>query len=363
MSLAPPMGPSQATRHLLLPFAASMAPAWLQVMKALPADHLRHAQKLLRGMQPRLMDLADAHSLSPPHERALARAHELSDAGLRDGLIPWAAWQRAQSSPEQAPQADRGAWAWVTPCHWAMGREQATLTDPQALGLSEAESRALLLSMQAYFAADGITLHYAQPHRWLAEGELFRDQPTASLDRALGRSVDPWLPAAQASAAPTTHDRGSAPPQAHAVKSVGASQLRRLQNEMQMLLYTHVVNEVREQKKQQPVNSIWFSGTGQLTALRSKGAAAEAQPNLSAPRTLAQAALSEDWQTYAAAWAALDASEIQALLARQQAGETVQLTLCGERAAQTFETARTGFFARVSGLFAAQPLLDVLEQL
>jgi hypothetical protein len=51
--------------------------------------------------------------------------------------------------------------------------------------------------MQPYFVDDGITIHYVPalgPSRWLAEGEVFRSLPTASLDRVLGRNVDPWLP-------------------------------------------------------------------------------------------------------------------------------------------------------------------------
>ena len=37
--------------------------------------------------------------------------------------------------------------------------------------------------MQPYFETEGITLHFAAPDCWLAEGELFRHLPTASLDR------------------------------------------------------------------------------------------------------------------------------------------------------------------------------------
>jgi hypothetical protein len=51
------------------------------------------------------------------------------------------------------------------------------------------------------------------------------------------------------------------------------------------------------------------------------------------PRSLAQAVFADDWEAYAQAWAALDAGEIAQLLARQQAGEAVRLTLCGERGA------------------------------
>lgn len=325
--------------QLLLPFAACSAEAWLPAMKALPADSTRNLGQLLKGMKSVHTDEADAHTLSPPHERALALALGLADSGTADGLIPWAARDAALHLPTSTGKA----WAWITPCHWAMGREHATLTDPAALGLQEGESRALLAAMQPYFVDDGITIHYVPalgPARWLAEGELFRSLPTASLDRVLGRNVDPWLPKQDKNDANST-----------------ARKMKLLQNEMQMLLYTHALNDERAARRQLPVNSFWLSGTGALATSYTAGVA----PGV--PRSLAQAVFADDWAAYAQAWAALDANEIVALLARQRAGDAVRLTLCGERGAVTFETSRQGFFAKIAGSLSPTPLLTVLERL
>jgi len=331
--------------QLLLPFAACGAEAWLPAMKALPADSTRSLGQLLKGMKSAHTDEADAHTLSPPHERALARALGMADSGTPDGLIPWAARDAALHLPASTASAGK-AWAWITPCHWAMGREHATLTDPAALSLQEGESRALLAAMQPYFDGDGITLHYVPalgPARWLAEGELFRSLPTASLDRVLGRNVDPWLPKQD-----KNDPKGT------------ARRMKLLQNEMQMLLYTHALNDERAARRQLPVNSFWPSGTGALAAGYTAGEA----PSMPAmPRSLAQAVFADDWAAYAQAWAALDANEIAALLARQRAGEAVRLTLCGERGATTFETAHQGLFAKIAASLAPTPLLTVLERL
>ncbi len=316
--------------HLVIPFAACTGEAWLQAMKALPAGSLKNLGKLLQGMKLVETSTGEALSLSTPHERVLARVQGLGTSELADGLIPWAALEAAGTHG-----ANSKAWAFITPCHWAMGREHATLTDPAALGLTADESRILLAAMQAYFETEGITLHYAAPERWLAEGELFRQLPTASLDRVLGRNVDTWLPGAKT-----------------------APSLRRLQNEMQMLLYTHALNDERGMKRQLPVNSFWISGTGALD----KPATASLH-NIMVPRSLAQAAFTDDWNAYVQAWGRLDAGEIGKLLARQNAGETVRLSLCGERNAQTFETAVHSLFSRISSLLAPQPPLAVLEQL
>jgi hypothetical protein len=218
-----------------------------------------------------------------------------------------------------------------------MGHMHATLSDPAALALTEAESRALLAIVQPYFETDGITLHYVSalgPGRWLAEGELLRQLPTAALDRVLARNVDAWLPDA---------------PQARP--------LRRLQNEVQMLLYTHPFNDAREIKRQLPVNSFWISGTGDLPASPALADAAQ----ISAPRSLAQAVFKEDWAAYAQAWHALDADELAKLLARQRAGETVRLTLCGERSAQTFESRRASLWSRVLAIFSPVRVVEVLR--
>ena len=322
--------------HLLLPFAACADASWLATLKALPAAQTHHFAKLLQGMQLLHMDSGNALSMSPPHERALARLHGLGGNKLLDGLIPWAAWEHQQGTQREPGEETRPRhWAYVTPCYWLMGHEQATLTDPNDLALSEADSRALMAAMQVYFDSDGIRLHYVAPQRWLAEGEVFKDLPTASLDRVLGRSVNPWLPA------------GSS-----------GKTLRRLQNEMQMLLYTHPINDARSSQRQLPVNSIWFSGTGDLPEQHT------AKPQqLSAPRTLADAALRDDWPAYAVAWGSLDAIEAKDWLARQSAGEVVRLTLCGERTALTFESAPRSLLRRCKQLLKPKPLLGLLETL
>lgn len=317
--------PADQASHVVLPFAACESELWRPTLQTLPAQATAHVRALLRDMRVVARDPGELRSLSPPHERLLA-----SHLGLpvRDGLLPWAAWQRARQDSAPTP----GAWGLVTLCHWAMGREHATLSDPDALDLSEDESQALLTAMRPFFESDGIHLHTLSPTRWLAAGPAL-DVPTASLDRVLGRNVDPWLPSAQ-----------------------NARLLRRLQNEMQMLLYTHPVNEVRQQRRQLTVNSLWFSGTGTLPAAPRPCA-------LHMPRDLAQAALAEDWPGYARAWAQIDATALQALRKKQEAGQTVRLSLCGERGSLTLETAPRGLLGRLQQLTRRPAWPALLEDL
>jgi hypothetical protein len=319
------------TEHLVIPFAACAGHAWASAMKTLPADSFQHLGKLLQGMKHVQTHTGDAHSLSPPHERVLAAALGLPDAP--DGLIPWAALAAGKAGMPPGK-----AWAFITPCHWAMGREHATLTDPADLAITAEEAHTLRSAMQPYFETEGITLHPGTPGRWLAEGEVFRTLPTASLDRVLGRNVDAWLP-----------------------DKTTAGSLRRLQNEMQMLLYTHPLNDTRSANRQRTVNSFWISGSGALSERDTAAVATQQAPT--SPRTLAQAVFADDWAAYAAAWAALDAGDIAQLLARQKAGGAVRLTLCGDSHAQTFESVKTSLFSQIKSLFSPMSTFSLLEQL
>ncbi len=352
------MSASSATPfpQLVVPFAACTGDNWLAAMKSLPAGSLKNLGKLLQGMKLVDTSAGEALSLSTPHERVLAKALNLNDK--IDGLIPWAALQAFDNGMGAGK-----AWAFITPCHWSMGREHATMTDPAALGMTPEQSQTLLAAMQPYFETEGITLHYTAPDRWLAEGEIFRHLATASLDRVLGRNVDPWLPGAK-----TGDGRRAGPPQAspapsggsvvREATSVGAMTLRRLQNEMQMLLYTHPLNDDRGEQRLRPINSFWISGTSALSE-----SVPTPQAPVLVPRTLAQAAFTDDWTAYAQAWTQLDEGEIANLLTQQNQGQTVRLSLCGESNAQTFETAQQGFFSRISNLLSPASPLAVLEQL
>ena len=311
--------------HLLIPFASSMDEGCAQARRSLALPGL---ERLLARLAPAGIDRGDENTLSMPHERVLAREYGLPAS---DGLIPWAAWQ-----VEQAGRGERGAaWAWITPCHWRVGTAHVAMDAPGELRLDARDSQGLLDAMRPFFEQDGILLEYDQPTRWLARGEVFRELATASLDRVVGRVIDDWMPRA---------------PQARTV--------RRLQQEMQMLLYTHDINEQRVSGGLLPVNSFWVSGAGALPA-----SGASAPPaGLQVVQTLREAALAGDWRGWAAAWQHLDATDCARLCRAIDAGQNVTLTLCGERNAQTWSPRPGGWWRRLrlSGRPKAVTLLDSL---
>lgn len=309
---------------MLVPFARCAAP---DSGEALAGLRLPNLQRLLGRLKVEAEDPGDGRSLSPPHERVLARIHGLEP---RDGLIPLAALQA-----QQAGEPAGGAWAWITPAHWRVGRDHIAMANPEELQLAADESQALLESMRPYFAEDGITLAYDAPLRWLARGDVFRNLPTASLDRVAGRTIDPWMPAGEA-----------------------GRTLRRLQQEMQMLLYTLPLNDARQRRGLLPVNSFWVSGTGVLPAGHDPAAA-----DLQITPGLRDAALLGDWNGWAAAWQELDARDCARLLKDLEGGRNVRITLCGEAGARTWSSVAAGGWRRIAGWLRTPRVPALLEGL
>ncbi len=311
--------------HLLIPYAASHAEGCRAALATLQLPKL---QKLLTQLSAQAPDRADELSWSPPHERALARSLGLP---VTDGQIPWAALE-AQKCPSLTTL--NGAWAFVTLCNWQATAHEVTLRQLPMHELSATESDTLLAAMQPFFAQDGITLYPFETGRWLAHGPVFNGLPSASPDRVLGRNLSPWMPTA-----------------------AQAGDLIRLVSEMQMLLYTHPVNDARDARGALAVNAIWFSGTGALA-----NPIHQPRPPTVLP-TLRAAALQDDWAGWASAWQALDALEIKALLDTHSRGQPVQITLCGERHAQSWHSQPQGLRQKIRQLFSSPPIHSQLEQL
>jgi hypothetical protein len=328
--------------HLIIPFSSiSSAVSSEAAAKQLQDLKLPNLRQLLAMLTLVDSDIGSEDSFSPPHERAMARAQGLP---VLDGYIPWAAHEAAKLGLEDANFA---VWGWVSLCNYFVGTGSMTLEDPALLHVTALESRQLFDDMRPYFAEDGITLHYIDPTHWLASGEPLRDIRTASPDRVVGRDLDAWQP-----------------------QGLRSGKLRRLQNEMQMLLYTHTVNEARNRVRSTAINSIWLHGTGELTALKPQ-VSTNIQPPINIPRNLADAALREDWAAWVEAWEVLDATVCADLLKCTQAGEPVTLTLCGERSALRYELLpksalerlKGGFRGVFKGILGLQPAYSLPKEL
>ncbi|MDI9331852.1 MAG: hypothetical protein QM527_11205 [Alphaproteobacteria bacterium] len=194
-------------RPVRLDFAAEASPPPKWLKKARAQGHWRHPE----------------HAMGTAFEAALCAL-----AGLiyHDGLFPWAAW-----GARQAGLSGQG-WAEIHLCHWHVSNGQVILMPAQCP--SKTESDQLWSELADFVAGDGLTLIPQGPDRAWVHGLGLREVATASYDKVMGRPVANFLP--------------------------DSSVLRRLQSELQMWFYNHPLL----QSMKQPVNSVWFSGTGSL---------------------------------------------------------------------------------------------------
>ncbi|GMV46989.1 MAG: hypothetical protein AMXMBFR66_23870 [Pseudomonadota bacterium] len=307
--------------RLLIPFAAppatARAPAdWTQARGAAGPALPRLAALLAQRVEA-ARDPGDACSLTPPHERALARALGWTGG---DGRLPFA----ARAARADGLDSGEVAVALATPVHLELEMQQVRLADPARLELSEQDSRALFEAARALVTSAGFGFAFGAASRWYLLHESLAELATASLDRAIGRSVTTWQR-----------------------PEPEAGRIRRLQSEVQMLLHVHPVNAAREARGLAPVNSVWLSGCG--VAQHERGPAPAIDWRLRAP------ALAGDAVAWGQAWQALDAGPIAALAAAAARGEAVELILCGERSGVTLRVRRRPAWQRLALRLAAPP--------
>jgi hypothetical protein len=304
--------------HLIVPYAGALADGAQQTLAKLELPAL--AAFIARCDAPQRDD-GDEASLSPPHERAHARALGWRAA---DGRFPWAA-QAAQAAGIAPGDL---AWGLLQPVHWRVGSDEVGLVDPAALNLGDDESRALFEIARPLVESEGFVLRWLDATRWLVAHESLRALATASIDRAIGRDVRHWLPRA-------------------------ARTWSRLHSELQMSWYAAPVNEARAARGEWPVNALWLSGCGTYQPARS-GEQRVIDERLRA------GALGGDWAGWAAAWRSLDAQRIAPLLGHPR---PATLTLCGERSAATFVRAASGWWPRLRAGWRRASPAALLESL
>jgi len=317
--------------HLVIPYASARSDAAVQALGTLSLPNL---ERLLARWAPvddaTTADLPnsdeyDEYALSLPHERLLAR---LRGWPARDGLLPFAA--EAARRDGFTPETGSG-WGLLTPAHWHVGHDQVNLVDPALLELDEPEARTLHATLAPLFEDLGWKWHWAGPTRWYVSHPSLAELPTASIDRVIGRNVDLWL---------NDHP--------------GVMLVRRLQSEVQMLLYVHPLNDAREARGALSVNSFWLSGTGPTqSAHLALPADVVVEARLRAP------ILGDDWSAWAEAWHALDAGPLRELA---ETPGTKRLSLAGERGARTWQPAERPWWQRMLGARApnAQSVLEAL---
>lgn len=294
--------------HLLIPHASALDDAARHAFSGLALPNLT---ALLARLSPTDTWGSDEFSPHPPHHVALA--------ALRGQAEPSAAAWAVDAGPELA-------WALMSPVHLAVGTEGVDVLPPAALALSESDAaRFVALLRELWPEAEGWQWRVLDATRWaIGHATALDGLHAASIERAAGQHIEPWLPDSRV--------------------------LRRWQNEAQMLLHGHPLNEEREARGAHAVNSVWLGDIG-----RGNGQPAD----VTVDTRLTEPLMMGDLAAWAEAWQRLDAGPLAALANDPQA----QLTLCGERLARRFAPQPLSFFDKLKRRFQAPDVAAVMEAL
>ena len=129
-------------------------------------------------------------------------------------------------------------WLVADPVTLVAGRDDVLLAG-RVDDLAGDETTALLATLNDHFADDGIAFVAPAPSAWFVRTATTPALVTPALDAAAGRPLRELLP-----------------------QGTDAPRWRRWQNEIQMLLHAHAVNEARAAGGRAPVTSVWFWGGG-----------------------------------------------------------------------------------------------------
>ena len=134
-----------------------------------------------------------------------------------------------------------GCWLRADPVNLNLQRDQLLLA---AVRAGSEEAAALCVSLNAHFAGQGMEFFAPHPQRWYVRLDRLPLMRTTPLSQVIGGDVRKVLPTGK-----------------------DAAHWHQVFNEIQMLLHSHPLNEVREARGEPPINSAWFWGGGCDTLL------------------------------------------------------------------------------------------------
>ena len=301
--------PKIMPQHLFVPNAT-----WSDA----PAIDLPHLKMLWQAWS----QVATQHAptdWASPIERLYAEALGI-DTPDREAPLPFAALA------DPAGKKDEPC-AWVRPIQVMSGMNEIMVEALPPKSLSAAEADALVSAMAPLCKEDGMTLLAIEPERWLLKGERLRGITTPSLARARNQHLAPYVPFVSAQIA------GQVPAAADNLRW-----LLRLQNEVQMLYYTHPLNDERAAKRLPSVSGIWIEGAGHLSEPPRRSVEAIWLPNLSDT-----AGAHVDWVQ---AWQDMDRNQLRPIYAGGSPDD--RITFGNSDSAVTWKRCATGLAAKIN---------------
>jgi hypothetical protein len=142
----------------------------------------------------------------------------------------------AQAYSQAGGSAQHAFWLFAHPVHLVLARDHFVLSEPAPVLASRADTESIILSLNQHFLPQKLHF-YAIENDWFLGLDADPKITTTALKHALNKDITPYLPQGE-----------------------GALVWAKLQNEIQMLLFNHPINEAREARGELPINSVWFDG-------------------------------------------------------------------------------------------------------
>ena len=189
---------------------------------------------------------------APQLKAMLARAAYTTDAAVDSGAWLCRTFGIARQhdwpvapllAAHEGLSAHSGYWLSATPVHLETRRNALVLNDALVRDITNDESAAFALTLADHLREENIALHAPRPGVWFLRCDAAPAMSTTSLATAAGRDVRPFLP-----------------------QGKDGARWHRILTEIQMLLHSHPLNDVRESRGLAPVNSVWLWGGGTLPA-------------------------------------------------------------------------------------------------
>ena len=190
---------------------------------------------------------ADGRALRLPHlARLLADGAAVKEPdGIGAALAPHYGIARGSDWPLAAVRIKAlgvdpkdAYWLAADPVTLIVGHDDVHLAGA-VRDLAPEEAAALIATLNAHFATDGIAFVAPRPDAWFVRAAVAPAITTRPLDAVAGRTLRECLP-----------------------QGDDAGTWRRWQNEIQMLLHEHPVNAAREKAGRAPANSVWLADGG-----------------------------------------------------------------------------------------------------
>lgn len=189
----------------------------------------------------RLLKRCDSHLESSLESEAML-LRQLGWQGGEDDDVPVATLERLACGDNSD-----GYWFCADPIHLHEDKRYLIMGYPSALDLELEQAQALAASINQHFAEDGWRLEVVTPQRWYLRLDKDPGVHTTPYWRTVGRDIFGLMP------------DGKNKQQWHAWLM-----------ELQMLLFSHPVNEARVEQGELPVSGLWLWGGGRLPELASK---------------------------------------------------------------------------------------------